>query len=64
MNEPRMTNTHKYKVTVGFSQVTVTGRDTAEALCAARRLLSQTEPRLWDVIFKMEPHRFQIDPLT
>ena len=63
MND-NMHDIQQYKVTVGFAQVTVSGRDRHDALRAARKLLSQSEPRLWDVIFKMESHRFQVDPVT
>ena len=68
MNESRINDApqiaaQQYQVTVGFSQVTVEGRDRDEALSAARRALSQESPRLWDVIFKMESHEFQVDAM-
>jgi hypothetical protein len=64
MNEPAITTTQHYKVTVGFTQVTVEGRDRDEALSAARRKISQESPRLWDVITNMDSNRFQIDPVV
>jgi hypothetical protein len=64
MNQQQTNDLTHYRVTVGFSQVKVQGRDREEALSAARRMLSQDAPRLWDVIAKMESHRFQVDPLA
>ena len=64
MNEPHNIKSQHYRVTVGFSQVIVQGRDHAEVLSAARSKLSQDVPRLWDVIFNMDANRFQVDPVT
>jgi len=64
MNNPQNFDCQQYKVTVGFTQVVVQGRDRADALCAARRQLSQDAPRLWDVICNMDSSRFQVDPVS
>jgi hypothetical protein len=64
MNEPHVIDAQRYAVTVGFSQVIVEGHNREEALSAARSKLSQQSPRLWDVIFKMDANRFQVDPVT
>ena len=64
MKNRKNANSQQYKVTVGFAQVTVDARNRSEALSVARRKLSQDVPRLWDVIFNMDAHRFQVDPVT
>ncbi len=54
--EPR----HRYKVQVGHCRVTVEGDSPEEAILAARRMLGQDLPRLFDVISTLDAARFEV----
>ncbi len=49
-----------YQVSVGHASVTVHGRDSREAVEAARTRLCDDMPRMWDVIRTLDPGRFKI----
>lgn len=51
----------RFRVHVGHNHVDVEGHDAREAIQAARSRLSLEMPRLWDVIFHMEDHRFRVE---
>ena len=51
----------QYTVAVGHAEVTVTGRDEADAVRQARRKLAVTTPRLWDIIYDLDDHLFRVD---
>lgn len=53
---------HQYVVTVGHAKITVSSCCQHEAIRLARRELSREMPRLWDVIHRLEEHRFRVDP--
>ena len=62
-HRPQPQEPRRFRVRVGFETVVVTARDRQEALQAARRLLCQRHPRMWDLIHGLEASRFQIEPL-
>lgn len=49
-----------YVVRVGHARITVEGCDRQEAIREARRLLALDLPRMWDVIYSLDEHRFDI----
>ena len=49
-----------YRVEVGHNSVMVESTSTEGAIRAARTLLSQQLPRLWDVIQKLTPDKFTV----
>jgi hypothetical protein len=49
-----------YKVDVGHNSVIVESSSPEGAIRAARTLLSQQLPRLWDVIQQLSPEKFQV----
>lgn len=64
-----MTSDHQpqpqnYEVSIGHATVLVKERGIPEAIAAARKLLCQELPRMWDVIHALDPQRFQVRLLT
>ncbi len=57
-------NTQDYKIVVGHTSVTVSGRSRDEAIQNARMRLCIEMPRMWDVIISLDPRSFQIQPLN
>jgi hypothetical protein len=57
-------NAQEYRVIVGHASVTVSGHSRDEALQNARRRLCIEMPRMWDVIERLDPRSFQIQPLN
>lgn len=53
-------DTRFYRVEVGHNSVMVESTSTEGAIRAARTLLSQQLPRLWDVIQKLTPDKFVV----
>jgi hypothetical protein len=53
-------DTRIYRVEVGHNSVMVESTSTEGAIRAARTLLSQQLPRLWDVIQKLTPDKFTV----
>lgn len=51
----------QYTVAVGHEEVTVFGRDEADAVRQARRKLGEKTPRLWDMIYKLDDYLFRVD---
>ena len=51
----------QYTVAIGHAEVTVTGRDEADAVQQARRKLGVNTPRLWDVIYELDDRLFKVD---
>ena len=49
-----------YKVEVGHNSVIVQGTSVEEAIRVAKVKLSQELPRLWDVIQKLGPEKFNV----
>ena len=52
-----------YKVKLGHAEVTVKGRDEAEAVQKARKALSNELPRLWDKIYQTDARQFVVHEL-
>ena len=52
---------HQYKVRIGHTEMTVGGRDPADAVRNARRRLANELPRLWDVIYRMSDEEFRVE---
>ena len=52
---------HQYKVRIGHTELTVNGRDPADAVRNARRRLANELPRLWDVIYRMSDEEFRVE---
>jgi hypothetical protein len=52
---------HQYKVRIGHTEMTVSGRDPADAVRNARRRLAGELPRLWDVIYRMSEEEFRVE---
>jgi hypothetical protein len=50
----------RFRVRVGHSEVSVEGRDAQDAIGRARTALSREMPRLYDVIYHMDPSRFDV----
>lgn len=50
-----------YNVQVGHWRVQVPGRDSSDAIEAARQRLYEDMPRLWDVISKLTADRFTVE---
>ena len=55
---------HQYKVTVGHAEVTVTGKDEAEAVVAARKKFGIDMPRLWDKIYNLQETDFRVERIS
>ena len=51
----------KYRVKLGFNEVSVECNSREEAIRLARTKLSDDLPRLYDVIHKAEESKFQVD---
>ena len=49
-----------YRVNIGHASVMVESTSEDEAIRAARTRLALDMPRLWDIIQKLEPEKFQV----
>ena len=54
----------EYRVVVGHTSIRVFGCSRDEALQNARQRLCSEMPRMWDVIERMDPRNFQVEPLA
>jgi len=52
---------NNYRVRVGYWETRVKARDADEAVLVARMQLSRELPRLYDVIRRLAPARFEIE---
>jgi hypothetical protein len=50
-----------YRVRVGHLDLQIKAHDVGEAIVLARRQLAQDLPRLYDLIQKLAPARFQVE---
>jgi hypothetical protein len=63
MDDTNKSQLHEYKVTLGHVEVTVTGRDEADALRRARQQLSNELPRLWDRVYMAQETEFRVNEI-
>jgi hypothetical protein len=52
---------HKFEVRVGHARVTVEAATRQQALTAARRLLADDMPRMWDKIYSLRDDQFEVE---
>ena len=52
----------KFQVRLGYNRVEVEGSSQQEAIREAKRRLCLENPRMWDVISRLEDSRFTVDP--
>jgi hypothetical protein len=60
MNNESQRAKHLYKVEIGHNSVMVESGSPEDAIRAARTKLSLEMPRLWDIIQKLSPEKFNV----